>query len=280
MQVLLAVDRSEPALRALDLVASLDWPEGAVLRVITVAPEMAVAYGGDVEEHLRAFLEDAAGPLVSTGRSVEREVLVGRPASIIVEQAARADLVVMGSHRRGGLGERLLGSTSSEVVASSAAPVLVARTTAVTRVMVTDDGSAAADAAVGCLVQAKVFDRHPIHVVSVIDTDEAVFGSDRPQTSEAVRHEHEERAQRRAEMLRAAGFSDVTTDTPEGEPAVEILRLAEGVGADLIVMGTQGRGGLRGMLSGGVAWSVLHRAGASVLVAKAPSPAEASAPEG
>jgi nucleotide-binding universal stress UspA family protein len=61
----------------------------------------------------------------------------------------------------------------------------------------------------------------------------------------------------------------VDYQTREGEAAVEILRTAEELGCDLIVMGTHGRTGLSRLLMGSVAESVLSKASCPVLVVKA-----------
>jgi nucleotide-binding universal stress UspA family protein len=55
-----------------------------------------------------------------------------------------------------------------------------------------------------------------------------------------------------------------------GDPAEEILRLAERERADLIVMSTHGRTGLSRMLMGSVAESVVRRAPCPVLTLKQP----------
>jgi nucleotide-binding universal stress UspA family protein len=58
---------------------------------------------------------------------------------------------------------------------------------------------------------------------------------------------------------------DVTYIVKEGEIASEVLRLADETGSDLIVMGMHGRTGLRWLLAGSVAISVLRRAHCQVL---------------
>jgi nucleotide-binding universal stress UspA family protein len=58
----------------------------------------------------------------------------------------------------------------------------------------------------------------------------------------------------------------------EGEPIPEILRVAREAAADLIVMGTHGRGGLSRLLLGSVAEHVLRAAPCPVLTVKMPSP--------
>lgn len=56
----------------------------------------------------------------------------------------------------------------------------------------------------------------------------------------------------------------------EGDPATEVLRLAEAARCDLIVLGTHGRTGLGRLLTGSVAEEVLRKADCPVLVVKAP----------
>jgi nucleotide-binding universal stress UspA family protein len=56
----------------------------------------------------------------------------------------------------------------------------------------------------------------------------------------------------------------------EGNPAMEILHMAEMIDADLIVMGTHGRRGLKRFLMGSVAEHVLERARCPVLTVKTP----------
>jgi nucleotide-binding universal stress UspA family protein len=58
----------------------------------------------------------------------------------------------------------------------------------------------------------------------------------------------------------------------KGEPVEEILRLAASLPADLIVMGTHGRRGLRRLLMGSVAEDVVRKAFCPVLTVRAPIP--------
>jgi nucleotide-binding universal stress UspA family protein len=58
----------------------------------------------------------------------------------------------------------------------------------------------------------------------------------------------------------------VTIAMTSGVPAHAICAYAQRVRADLIVMGTHGRTGVRRLLLGSVAEQVLHKAGCPVLV--------------
>jgi nucleotide-binding universal stress UspA family protein len=56
----------------------------------------------------------------------------------------------------------------------------------------------------------------------------------------------------------------------EGDPATQILRVAQETGCDLIVLGSHGRTGLDRLLMGSVAEQVVRRASCPVLTVKAP----------
>ncbi|MDR3637069.1 MAG: universal stress protein [Isosphaeraceae bacterium] len=76
---------------------------------------------------------------------------------------------------------------------------------------------------------------------------------------------HDALRERLVELYAPSHPIDVSYVVRDGDPAGEVLRLAHDVGADLIVMGTHGRTGLRRLLAGSVAESVLRKAGHAVL---------------
>jgi nucleotide-binding universal stress UspA family protein len=75
----------------------------------------------------------------------------------------------------------------------------------------------------------------------------------------------QEALEKRAGRVREAGLS-CTVALIEGHPHVEIVRHAESSGAELIVMGTHGRGGLAHAVLGSVTERVIHKAPCAVLV--------------
>jgi nucleotide-binding universal stress UspA family protein len=79
--------------------------------------------------------------------------------------------------------------------------------------------------------------------------------------------------QARLERLKPASDQvRVTHRLLRGDPAGEILKLADAETADLIVLGTHGRGGLGRLLMGSVAEAVLRKAPCPVLTVKTLSP--------
>jgi nucleotide-binding universal stress UspA family protein len=66
-------------------------------------------------------LGDAPGPNVS------KKLIEGSPATILVEESEKADLLVVGSRGHGGFASLALGSVSSACVHHAGCPVLVVR---------------------------------------------------------------------------------------------------------------------------------------------------------
>ncbi|MFN2624215.1 MAG: universal stress protein [Chthoniobacterales bacterium] len=73
---------------------------------------------------------------------------------------------------------------------------------------------------------------------------------------------------------------DVVRRIEEGNPAAEILRMGQICNADLIVMGSHGRGAMERWLMGSVAESVMRAATCPVLTVTAPQLAATTLPAG
>jgi nucleotide-binding universal stress UspA family protein len=137
--ILVAVDGSPAAERALDEAIDLARAEGARLTLINVAAPPKVLFPStyvaplsseaEQEQEAQAVL-DAAEARVPDGIAVSTVVRTGPAAEAILERAeqGRHDLIAMGSRGLGAAGALLLGSVSRGVLAHSHVPVLVART--------------------------------------------------------------------------------------------------------------------------------------------------------
>ncbi len=91
----------------------------------------------------------------------------------------------------------------------------------------------------------------------------APISSDEPEMREKIAHQVEE--------LQGAGFeAELEIRSGSHDVATLIARAADDVGADLIVVGTHGHGGLAAALMGSVARGLCHRANQPVLVVPPP----------
>src|SRR5215213_2908380 len=87
-----------------------------------------------------------------------------------------------------------------------------------------------------------------------------------PSRFEAVRQETQQVLEEELQRVEAAGATVSRSHLRMGRPDVEILELAEELGAGLIVVGSRGLGGLRRTLLGSVSDSVVRHAHCPVLV--------------
>ncbi len=105
-------------------------------------------------------------------------------------------------------------------------------------------------------------DLHVIHVTQPWNEHE--IGGSWGQETEEERLRSIEKAIR--EKLQAMGHEDVRISIHMGSPPVEIIRYAEQVGAELVVMPSVGKTGLKHFALGSVAERVVRRAHCPVLV--------------
>jgi nucleotide-binding universal stress UspA family protein len=116
-----------------------------------------------------------------------------------------------------------------------------------------------------------------LHVIHVLEepfpTASEVYVAELPEFRERRRVD----ARRRLDEIVAA-LTDVaaTSDIPTGNPAAQIVQSAAAIGADLIVIGTHGRGALAHLVMGSVAERVVRTAPVPVLTVRAQKAAPAA----
>jgi len=292
MRVLIGYDGSPSADEACDLVAAASWPATTELRLVA-AYQLYLAgtfYAGGVvdaatadtvfeaerevaQEHLAAATARIGHPDLS----ITTAALDGRPASVIVEEAATwaADLLVVGSRGRGSFRSSLLGSVSAELVDQAPCPVLIVRGRSLERVILAEDGSAGARGAASLLTWP-IFRASHVRVLTVSEaTRHAAGGPAEPLAAGAVdarkryaeggREWATDLATGTSAQLAASGLA-ANSAIREGDAAREIVAAANEDHADLVVMGTRGRTGFQRLLLGSVARNVLQHAHCSVLI--------------
>lgn len=136
-RVLVAVDGSEPSLKAARMAADIAKRFGAKLTLVHVVPKLLLppdVYGltiAEVEKEHRTYadrlLEKAVASLQEPGIEISTAVLYGSPAEAIAEEGAASDvgMIVVGSRGNGAVARMFLGSTSDRLMHISPRPVLV-----------------------------------------------------------------------------------------------------------------------------------------------------------
>lgn len=228
----------------------------------------------EVERLLARDLSEHIGTLGGTGEVVVRPKLgVGRTADHLLElaEAERADLIVVGTHRKRGLarlasvsGIALHLSHSSvacvppadgELLASEEVPLIGC-------VLVPTDLSPASNTAA-------------LHAYALLQGGgEIILAHVAADNGERSAEPHIV-AELRSLLSRRPSRGNVTIRTEvvrHRDVATAICELAERVGADVICMASHGRGGLERALLGSVAEAVMRQTRQPVLVVRPPHP--------
>ena len=226
------------------------------------------------EEDARLVLEEAAKlARESAGGSVVvgTELKSSPPIPTLVQLSEDADMVVVGSHGRGAVGRALLGSVSSGVLRGAACPVAIIpadepdiREDA--PVLVGIDGSPASELATAIAfdeASRRGVDLRAVHAWSDVEILD-LGGLDWP----ALQEESE---QILAERL--AGWQERYPDVAVqrlvvcDRPAHELVNQSKS--AQLVVLGSRGRGGIARVLLGSVSNAVVHSVHTPIIVARA-----------
>lgn len=238
-------------------------------------PGLGTSYKKNMTDAAEEVLAEAVALARDTepGVDMESELRMGFAAQVLLAESESAGLVVVGSRGLGGFSGLLVGSVAVALAARGACPVVVVRGDAEERpadvrpIVVGVDGSPVSEEAVALAFEEATLCDAPLLAVHTWQ-DDAVTLSIAPLVDwNAV--EAEEHALL-AERL--AGWSEKYPDVEVGRrvvrdrPAAELVDLSRT--ARLVVVGSRGRGGVRGLLLGSVGHALLHHAHCPVLVAR------------
>jgi nucleotide-binding universal stress UspA family protein len=249
------------------------------LTPVVTWPQVPVPPGMDTwqEAESRRIVTDAIGIAESCfgdghAAQVGYRFFVSAPVPTLVDLSRDAQMVVVGSRGRGALERRALGSVSTEVVQHAHCPVGVVRSdppselqSTQSPVVVGVDGSPPSDLAVGIAFEEASW--RGVDLVAVhawTDGDVTGFLGGRwptlqPSVEEAL-----------ADLLagwveRYPGVS-VRGLAVLDNPAHHLVALSKS--AQLVVLGSHGRGGFARTLLGSVSTAVLHAAHTPVIIAR------------
>jgi len=299
IRVVIAYDMSIEADRAVGIVASVRWPPGSIVRIVTsssgigtglssfAAPGELRAYRAELHAAIAAAHDHVVSQIAATGATIETEIVTGHPGRAIVRDAhaANADLIVAGARSQSPLETTVLGSVSTEIAEHARCPVFIVRVEAVERIVLATDGSPAAAAAAELIARLPFLATSEIRVVHVVPSDPHSAGLLLPVDSlsdlygdefSAARIRAEEHIASVTDRLVAEGLP-TEPHLRAGNPAIELAAAVRDWPADIVVLGSTGKSMIRRLVLGSVARSVAEGVHASVLLVPPRVTADAAA---
>jgi nucleotide-binding universal stress UspA family protein len=283
--ILCPTDGSEAAASALDYAVAIGgWYKGRLTVLHVTEAAATPADIAKVERETAAARELAA----AAGATVEVIVTDGDPARAIVREAARqpADLVVIGTHGRGGFQRLILGSVTEKVLRSATAPVLTIPPGAggkthlpVRRVVCGIDFSACSLAALEYARSLARESQASLILVHAIEwpweEPPAPTFDELPRAEAAAlrtyRRTRELQATARLSAvapLRTGGECPAVCRVVHGKAYAGVLRVVEEEHADLIVLGVGGRSGADRLVFGSTTNQIVRQAACPVLTVR------------
>jgi nucleotide-binding universal stress UspA family protein len=284
--IVAGVDGSESALEAVRWAAQEAQRRRAPLRLVTAFGWTSAHHLGDPglgTDYLSVLLQKArdevaaaavAAAGVVPGLAVEQEVVTGFPVPVLSAEATRARLVVLGDRGLGGFTGLLVGSVAVALTTHAPCPVVVVRgpTPGASPplegpVVVGIDGSPTSEAALAFAYEAAYLRGVPLLAVHtwtdylIESTTAAVLDGDAIDADE-----------RRLLAERLAGWGEKYPDVSvqrlvtRYRPARTLVEQSEH--AQLVVVGSRGRGGFAGLLLGSVSHALLHHAACPVAIVR------------
>lgn len=239
---------------------------------------------GGARETAKDYLQEIAAAQ-PTNAGIEAVVLEGEPATEILRLAGkdRQTIIVMSTHGRGGLGRLVFGSVADEVARFGAVSVALVRDGIAARpalprtILVPVDGSPLAEQSLPLALDLAKRTGAALVLVRVVlpvwmtaapgFAPEAAYLSS--EQAGEVEQQGIDEARRHLDLL-ARRLRDqgarVTWEVRFGRPAEEIVRAADTIEPDLILISSHGRSGVRRWALGSVAQEILQRGHAPVLI--------------
>jgi nucleotide-binding universal stress UspA family protein len=205
------------------------------------------------------------------GLELESKMLIGDTASEVLELSEKADLVLMASHGRGGLGRWLMGSVATKIARGIQVPLMVIgskvpappKNIFIRNILCAVDGSEASERAfelAGRLAAAYQAKLHLYRGVSQVELRDALALKTNQEGVKKALDWVENLAQTAPEGI------EVEYKVVETYGRTGIDSYAKEIGANLICMGSHGKGGFERWMLGSETEKVLQTAECPVIV--------------
>lgn len=278
-KILTAIDGSLTSLHALEESFKLAQNEGSWITVVSVIPpytgDLDLVAVGNIMASMRRPCDEAlkkAQELADKHKVLIKTVCEeGEPYERIIDlaQAENCDLIVMGRRGLRRLERVLVGSVTARVIGYSPIDVLVIprdTTVGFKKVLIATDGSRFSNVAEKKAIDFAKSYGGELTIISVVDVPPE-FYAESPKTVDELINKAKSYVDA---VKRDAELSGVRVETvvKEGEAYRVITDTAKEIGADVIVMGSHGRTGLKRLLMGSVTEKVIGHTPCPVLVVK------------
>jgi nucleotide-binding universal stress UspA family protein len=291
-KILCATDLSESsdeALRQAD--AYCDEPDADLTVLYVEPPLVPLPFAGDGLPQLspgeieatrlrtRSALDEQVARAGVRCKNLTKEIApaVGPVHAEIVRRAEAGGfaLLAVGSHGGTGLARILLGSVAEKVVQHASSSVLVARRSSKSgQIAVGSDLSAGAQVALVAAAREAARRKARLTVLHALGNPPDMMGFGyaplvpAPPPLPESRVVQAETARERLERQLGEARVEARVVIDEGEAASGLVRLAETLSAELVVVGASSKSGIARILLGSVAQTVVRKAPCSVFVAR------------
>lgn len=226
----------------------------AAEKILASAVEQARQVAGDIE--VRPVLD------------------IGTASTVLLARSAQAELVVLGSRGRGEFAGLLLGSTSLQVATHASCAAVVIRSTpegvpgpSAGRIVVGTDGSPQSERALRFAFEQAHERGVGVTVVRAwLEPTLYISPIPVPEWRRLEAQEQEALHESVARWSEKYPGIDVVAKSVVADPAKALVD--ESAGAELLVVGSHGRGGFAGLLLGSVSHAALHHARCPVAVVR------------
>ena len=277
--IVVGVDGSSSALDAVRWAAQEAGRRRLSLRLVTsyqLAAEVTTVLDPGVmaalREQGRRWLAEARDVAAAAGVETSFELASAPAVPVLLRESHTASMLVIGTRGLGGFTGLVVGSTAVALAGRVHCPLVVVRgeVPAAGPVVVGVDGSANSETAVGFAfaeASAQRADIVAVHAWHDSPADMILLGNTTPPEFERAQQQaYETLAERLAGWQEKYPDVHVTREVVRDHPSKALLRNAEG--ARLVVVGTRGRGGFRGLVLGSTGQQLLHHAPCPVAVVR------------
>lgn len=282
--IIVGYDGSEGSTLALRWAAQAAQQRGRTLELVTTwsmpSADLGIGATGTLQSELIDEIrreaatanEEGLEIAAQMGANAMGEVLVGRTAAALVHHSEGAEMVVVGSHGSGGLTGYLLGSVSRQVATHAQCPTVVVRPLKqdARDMVVGVDGSAHSLKALEWAFEQASFSGMALRVLHSWEIPPTWSMVEVPSYEPEVLIRDYGNAELRETSEAMSGYREkypdvkVRQEVMKGSPVKALVKASES--AALLVVGSRGLGGFRGLLLGSVSHAVVHKAASPVAV--------------